>query len=221
MRRIAPLVALLALSACAAEEADLEAATEAPPAAELTAPVPTPEQEALATQVREATVKYQDVAVAEAEGYMPDPTGTCVDAAMVGAPAEIGAMGIHYFRPDLLGIADPTPPVAGSDVVIDPAQPEILVYEPQADGSLQLVAAEYLVFEESWSAAGNAELPNLAGEPFVRMADDPATPADEAHGFTPHHELHVWVHRDNPAGLFAEFNPSVTCANAMASHEGM
>lgn len=46
------------------------------------------------------------------------------------------------------------------------------------------------------------------------MADDPNTSADEAHAFTPHYELHVWVHRDNPQGLFAEFNPGVTCDHA-------
>jgi hypothetical protein len=34
---------------------------------------------------------------------------------------------------------------------------------------------------------------------------------DEAHGFEPHYELHVWTHRPNPSGLFAEWNPAVTC----------
>jgi hypothetical protein len=46
------------------------------------------------------------------------------------------------------------------------------------------------------------------------MADDPATPTDEAHGFEPHYELHVWTHRDNPSGMFAEWNPNVTCPTA-------
>jgi hypothetical protein len=49
---------------------------------------------------------------------------------------------------------------------------------------------------------------------FFRMADDPATEQDEAHGFEPHYELHVWLYRDNPGGQYAEFNPSVTCAHA-------
>jgi hypothetical protein len=132
---------------------------------------------------------------------------------MVGAPAEAGGMGIHYFRPDLLGVTNPQPPVSGGDGVIDVNLPEILVYEPQMDGSLQLVAAEYLVFQDAWTAAGNAAPPSLAGQPFFSMADDPATPMDEAHEFAPHHELHVWTGRDNPNGLFAEFNPSVTCAH--------
>jgi hypothetical protein len=103
--------------------------------------------------------------------------------------------------------------VAGADGVIDPSLPEILVYEPAMDGTLTLVAAEYLVFQDPWTKAGNTAPPTLAGQPFFAMADDPSTPADEAHMFAPHHELHVWVHRDNPAGLFAEFNPTVTCAH--------
>ena len=41
--------------------------------------------------------------------------------------------------------------------------------------------------------------------------DDPATPTDEAHMFEPHFDRHVWIYRDNPNGVFAPFNPSVTC----------
>ncbi|MSR35612.1 MAG: hypothetical protein EXR95_03060 [Gemmatimonadetes bacterium] len=148
------------------------------------------------------------------DGYMADPTNMCVTAAMVGAPADMGAMGIHYFRPDLLGIAGPSEPVTGTDGVIDPNLPEMLVYEPTADGGMQLVAVEFLVFQDAWTKAGNAAPPTLAGQSFAAMANDPATPADEAHGFAPHHELHVCVHSDNANGLFAEFNPGVSCEHA-------
>ena len=58
-------------------------------------------------------------------------------------------------------------------------------------------------------------------KPFDRMEDDPATPADEAHMFEPHYDLHVWLYRDNPNGLFAQFNPKVSCAHGtthMAGH---
>jgi hypothetical protein len=216
-RTIVACAALLVLAGCApdAETADPEAAAAPAPAAPAPAvSAPTAEQQALAAQIRTATQKYKDVKVAEAEGYMADPTGMCVSAAMVGAPAELGAMGIHYFRPDLLGIAGPGEPVSGTDAVIDPNLPEVLVYEPAMDGTLQLVAAEYLVFQDAWKRAGNTAPPSLAGQAFAQMADNPITPANEAHGFTPHHELHVWVHRDNPTGLFAEFNPAVTCDHA-------
>jgi hypothetical protein len=43
------------------------------------------------------------------------------------------------------------------------------------------------------------------------MADDPATALDEAHMFVPHYDRHIWVHRPNPNGMFAQFNPAVTC----------
>jgi hypothetical protein len=210
MRYVFACVALIGIGACAGAEEEPQAA-EAPEAPAV--PALTPEQLELATSIRAATAEYADVAVAEAAGYMRDPTNMCVTAEMVGAPAAAGGMGIHFFSPALLGITNPQPPVSGGDGVIDPGLPEILVYEPQMDGSMQLVAAEYLVFQDAWTAAGNTGLPVLAGHEFFSMADDPATPMDEAHGFAPHHELHVWTGRDNPNGLFAEFNPNVTCAH--------
>jgi hypothetical protein len=79
---------------------------------------------------------------------------------------------------------------------------------------MQLVAIENVVFAAGWRAAGNTTPPAYAGNEYVHMIDDPATPADEAHGFEEHYELHAWVVRDNPNGVFAPFNPSVTCAHA-------
>jgi hypothetical protein len=29
--------------------------------------------------------------------------------------------------------------------------------------------------------------------------------------FDPHYDRHVWLYRDNPNGLFAQFNPNVSC----------
>jgi hypothetical protein len=43
------------------------------------------------------------------------------------------------------------------------------------------------------------------------MADDPKTPIDEAHNFEPHYDRHVWLYRSNANGMFAQFNPTVTC----------
>lgn len=160
--------------------------------------------------MRAVTEKYRDVEAALADGYVPDPTGTCVTGAMVGDP-ELGDMGLHYFRPDRLGITAMEPPIDGSDGEIAWGEPELLVYLPGADGSMELVAIEYLVFESAWKEAGNEEPPAFHDQPFYRMADDPETEMDEAHGFAPHYELHVWTARENPAGMFAEFNPAVTC----------
>jgi hypothetical protein len=164
--------------------------------------------------VRKATGRFRDVKVAVAEGYLRDPGNLCDEAAMMGKPKELGAMGIHYFRPDLLGITGPpSPRVNGTGTHTDFARPSVLIYEPQADGSLQLVAVENLVFIEAWEKAGNTAPPSYQGVAYDLMRDDPATAIDEAHMFEPHYDRHVWLYRENPRGVFAQFNPNVTCAN--------
>jgi hypothetical protein len=136
----------------------------------------------------------------------------CDTAEMMGRPAELGAMGIHFFRPDLLGIAGPpNPRVDGNGVHTDFLRPSILIYEPQANGSLELVAVENLVFANAWKEAGHNAPPSFHGVTYDTMADDPSTPVDEAHLFEPHHDRHVWIYRENPNGVFAPFNPAVTC----------
>ena len=143
----------------------------------------------------------------------------CLTAEMIGSPKEHGTMGIHYFRPDLLGItAPPNPRVSGNGMHTDFLKPGVLIYEPQADGSLQLVAVENLVFEKAWMAA-NKEPPKFHGKTWDRMADDPATKPDEAHMFEPHYDQHIWLFRDNPTGIFAQFNPKVSCAAHKSQHQ--
>jgi len=166
--------------------------------------------------LRATAERYTDVNVALAEGYVPDPTGMCITAEMEGQPPENGGMGIHYLRPDLLGLSPPQPGarVAGNGTHTDFGQPAILLYEPQMDGSMTLVGVENLVWEGAWQAAGNGAAPSYLGNDYLHMVDDPATPADEAHGFEPHYELHAWVVRDNPNGMFTPFNPAVTCEHA-------
>jgi len=210
MPRKALLLVMLAAVGCApaAEEPGMAdgsgADGQAAPAAD----------EAVMAQLRTATERFKDVNVALAEGYVPDPTGACVTAAMEGQPAEEGAMGIHYFRPDLLGITQVEPRVDGTGTHTDFMEPGVIIYEPQADGSMELVAIESLVFQEAWHAAGNEGAPSFQGHPYVSMINDPATQADEAHGFQPHYELHLWLYRENPNGTFVPFNPAVTCEHA-------
>jgi hypothetical protein len=162
--------------------------------------------------IRAATERFKDVKVAVAEGYVPPPGGVCETAADMGMSAELGGMGVHYFRPDLLGItAPPNPRVDGTGTHTDFRKPAILIYEPNAEGKLELVAVENLVFKKAWHAAGNAERPSFHNIPYEEMADDPATPSDEAHMFEPHYDKHIWLYRDNPKGVFTPFNPKVTC----------
>jgi hypothetical protein len=183
---------------------------------------PRPGEPSLA-DIRRATEKYRDLKVALAEGYIRDPANMCETADMMGLPPEQGAMGIHYFRPDMLGITSPpNPRVNGNGTHVDFRKPAILLYEPQADGTVKLIGVENLVFAKAWKYAGNDAPPTFHGVSYDTMIDDPATALDEAHNFEPHHDRHVWLYRENPNGVFSPFNPRVTCehhAHAHAHHQ--
>ncbi|HEY0674033.1 MAG TPA: hypothetical protein VGD27_17280, partial [Longimicrobiales bacterium] len=154
--------------------------------------------------IRAATEKYKDVKVAEKEGYIL-PGNMCVVAAHEGAPKQLGAMGLHYVRPDLLKITAQQPKVNGEGTHTDFLKPAILMYEPQADGSLKLTGIENLIWAKAWHDAGNKAPPSFNGFDYYYIHDNPETPNDEAHGFLPHYELHFWLYRDNPAGMFSPF----------------
>lgn len=81
---------------------------------------------------------------------------------------------------------------------------EVLAYEPQKNGRMRLVAIEYVVFREEWDAS-HAEPPTLLGEPFDESF------GEAWHGLPDHYEIHVWLWRHNPDGMFAMWNPDVTC----------
>ncbi|CAN5821991.1 hypothetical protein BH23GEM8_BH23GEM8_17290 [soil metagenome] len=197
---------LAVLPACsgtpAAEGSDV---TEAPVAS------PAPGEPTL-EELRALSKRFRDVNVALSEGFIRDPMDMCVSAEMEGRPAEEGAMGIHFIRPDLLGIAGPPDPrVNGTGTHSDFRNPAILIYEPQADGSLELVALENLVFAAAWRQAGNQQPPSFHGLAYDHMQDDPSTAVDEAHGFEEHYDRHVWLYRENPRGVFVPMNPNVSC----------
>lgn len=173
-------------------------------------------QEPSLGEVKAQAEKYRDVNVARAEGYTTD--NKCVTAAMLGFPEKDGAMGLHYVRRDLLGLPPkPAPPggprVRGVGTHTDFLKPAMLVYEPQADGSLVLVAVENLVFAEAWNRSSGGRAPQFHGRDWPLLQDNPSTPVDEAHGWEPHFEQHLWVFRDNPKGAYFPFNPNVTCAH--------
>src|SRR5262245_61007534 len=87
---------------------------------------------ALTRVVREATERFQDVKVAEAEGY--ELTFGCVSG------GEYGAMGLHYVNF----------PLVLDGGVLDPARPEIVIYEPLPNGGRRLIGADYLVLASDW-----------------------------------------------------------------------
>ena len=163
--------------------------------------------------IRTATERFRDLDVALKDGYILDPMNLCFAAPMEGYPKQLGSQGVHYFRPDMLGITETTLPIKGTGTHTDYTRPGVLLYEPQADGGMELVAIENLVFADAWHATSKGP-PEFLGNQFYRMIDNPATAdVDEAHMFMPHYELHMWLYRENPNGMFAQFNPNVTCAH--------
>lgn len=141
----------------------------------------------LVQAVRDATVRYQDVSHAVADGYMP--VLGCVSG------ADMGAMGMHYLKASLL------------DGVVDVAHPELLVYEPVHNGQVRLVAAEYLLIADVWdSAHTDGSAPLLMGQLF-----DHST-APNRFRLPAHYSLHVWAWKYNPEGVFSMWNPDVSCA---------
>jgi len=153
-----------------------------------------PELAKLISTARAATAKYHDVSVALADGYRA--TTAC-------EANSVGAMGMHYNNPSLLGVIFGSSPLNGSDAVIDPARPEVVLYEPTSDGP-RLVAIEYVVFRSAWDAVHSAP-PTLAGVPFDQRF------GANAHGLSDHYELHLWLWRSNPLGMFSPYNPKVSC----------
>jgi len=157
--------------------------------------------------VRDATAAFHDLDNAKSAGYsfeLPDVSGnTCI--ANTDDPAA-GAMGVHMV--DLGLLDDPTTAAPLDDTTLDPTRPEALVYERRNDGTLKLVAVEYVVFQAAWAAEhGAGARPSLFGVPFD---PNPGT----RFGLPPFWALHAWIWKPNPTpltGIFAAWNPRVTC----------
>ena len=158
---------------------------------------------ALTAPDRSATAKYHSLTVAKKAGYsiLADTAGiTCI------AEPGMGAMGVHYVNGDLV-----------KDPAIDATHPEALVYAPDAHGRLHLAAVEYVVIASDWEAS-QPQPPNM-GYPTAVTPAPPMlfghtfnfTDAPNRYGLPPFYSLHAWVWKNNPAGTFTMWNPSVHC----------
>ena len=152
-----------------------------------------PQLSAELQQVRAALDKYRDPVAAVHDGYLS--TLGCIDyphggheGAMQYAP---GGMGVHFLNMQLVG---PT---------LDPTKPQVLIYEPLGD-KLRLVAAEWFVPVQ---AAGAARPVVFSKELEGPMAGHKPLMPDGLH----HYDLHVWLWKHNPAGVFSPTNPDVKC----------
>jgi hypothetical protein len=128
--------------------------------------------------VKRVTARFKDVSKAEAAGYAA--VGECV-------AGPNGAMGVHYLNAALLG-----------DPRLDLKKPELLLYEPQANGGMRLVGVEWMQLDSGQRA------PRLFGRRFNGPMNH--------NGTAPwHYDLHVWTVRKNKRGTFAQYNRRVSC----------
>lgn len=137
--------------------------------------------------LRAATAPFHDFDAATREGRwtVPVPFPPEAPECMVDTEGEYdGGMGYHFVDPDYVGSTDPTHPAA-------------LIFEPEKDGTMRLVGIEFI--------SGGLESdppPVLFGQRF------------EWNSRFAVWTLHVWTWRYNPNGLFAAWNPMVTCEHA-------
>jgi hypothetical protein len=134
---------------------------------------------------RNATAAYHDLSAAEADGFGPFYVCTDQDGA--------GAMGQHFVNG--ARVADPS---------LDETRPEALVYAPTPGGGLRLVGVEYVVIAADWDAL-HASPPELYGRQLKRV------PAGNRYGLPDFYELHAWIWRPNPRGMFDDWNSKVSC----------
>jgi hypothetical protein len=141
--------------------------------------------------MRNALAKYKDPYVAVRDLYLSTVGCVHYDGTKMAGHMEYpkGGMGVHFVN---LTIQGP----------LDPMKPNVLIYEP-VDGKLELVAAEWLV-----PVSVAKERPVLFGQPFQGPMEghEPLIPQ----GFV-HYDLHAWLFKENPLGMFSPTNPDVTC----------
>jgi hypothetical protein len=188
LRRTTCLIAAIALLAGCDREPTVSRDTPAP--ARPTTSFGSAVERDLAT-LRQVTAALHDTATSNRAGWSARIT-KCMQL------SGEGGMGFHYGNPGLI------------DGVARVNEPEVLLFEPEKNGTLRLVAVEYVIPYALHSR--EAEPPVLFGQQFKQ------NDAFKLWG------LHAWVWKDNPSGMFADWNPTVNCDNtteiegAMAQH---
>ena len=132
-------------------------------------------------QVRAATAQFHSTDAAKAAGYISVPG---LDFCFDNPG---GGMGFHLIKTSSL------------DLTVNALEPEAMVYAPGPNGQLQLDAVEYIVPAAAWDAVGNTQPPSVLGQRFH---------LDAALGV---YILHAWIWRENPLGMFQDWNPKVSC----------
>jgi hypothetical protein len=140
--------------------------------------------------LKRVTSPFRTFSAATAAGWSTKITSCMADQ-------TLGGMGFHYGNTALI------------DGTVQVDKPELLLYEPQADGSELLVAVEYII---PYTAHARSDAPPvLFGQQFKQ------NDTFQLWG------LHVWAWKSNASGLYADWNPQVNCSNttdiqAMVTH---
>ncbi len=129
-------------------------------------------------EVRAITMGMKNIDAGIAAGWNTDLSG-CVEH-----PVE-GGMGHHYGRLEYI------------DGRVNHLEPQILLYAPNVDSTLELVGVEYIIPFEILSE--EAEAPELFFHKFHK------NPVQNIWA------LHVWTEKENPNGMFYDWNPEVSC----------
>lgn len=186
----APALAVLALAPSAAKDSNDPPATH--DHADHEHPEPSGLRDELA-QVRRATAKFHRLDVALDAGYelgWVNGAGVRIVAGCVSHPTK-GAMGYHYFNANLM-----------ADNAVDPLRPEVLVYASTPDGGRRLVAVEWVARSAQSNPPGVSTAPSVLGMDMHILVPPPG-PA--------FYLAHAWVWSHNPAGIFEDWNPEVSC----------
>lgn len=138
--------------------------------------------------VKEATARFFDVEEAERAGYH-------LLFGCVSGP-DSGAMGMHFVNTALVF----------DNGILDPAKPEIVIYEPQPNGKLRLIGADFLVLADDWHKNNPTLGPPELGGQLMHLFEAP-----NRFGLPNFYTLHVWAWKDNPTGMFVNWHSKVSC----------
>jgi hypothetical protein len=143
--------------------------------------------------VKKLLDRYNDPVAAVHDGFYS--TLGCISYPNGGGEGSMkyppGAMGVHFIN---MGNVGPT---------LDASKPQVLIYEPSGD-KLKLVAAEWFVPVDLVKGPAPKIFGQELGGP---MEGHKPLMADGLH----HYDLHVWLWKNNPEGVFSPTNPAVKC----------
>ena len=173
---------------------------------ELNAQGPSALNQSLAA-ARAATAKYHDLSTAMEDGYTLLPPGVCHETA-------IGAVGVSYINIPRFVAA-----------VVNEDEPEFLNYIPTGDGNMRLVSVAYgsrVLFRDTRPPETPGYRPGVFPwlSPTIPIYLEEVSGTFSVFGQQPHRLFEGrWIYlttvslwADNPAGMFADGNPNLSCS---------